>query len=166
MSLPIRCMPFLVQIGLWPCSQQMLQDQEGKEDMKIWNLAWEQMMGRGLTSYPLFMHLCVCVQSFQCHKLSLMYQFCHFSQVTNSLISTYETTVDITEADVNVTVMYMRLQNLLMNFFCTCFWSFTSASLSFISMSLNVICRLYVTFCCSNIDAIYAYTPRTLTFMC
>lgn len=55
---------------------------------------------------PLSMHLRVRVQRFQSHSLSLLYQFCHFSLRSPTLKSTYETTVDIPEADVNATVMY------------------------------------------------------------
>lgn len=139
--LPTRHMPYVVQqIGSVELRVSRKCFRMKKTKKRWWNLAQEQMIGTDLNSFPLFMRLCVHVQSFQCHLLSLLYQFCHFfSQVTNSLISTYETTADITEADVNVTVMYMRFQNLSMFFF----YPFLTFHLSFFIIHKHVIkCHL------------------------
>lgn len=68
-----------------------------------------------------FILLCICLSV--CAELSVSLVvtvvpiLSFFSQVTNCLISAYETTVDIAEADVNVTVMYMHFQNLSMIYF-------------------------------------------------
>lgn len=79
-------------------------------------MAWEQMTGRDLNSYS-YASVCLCAELSVSLVVTVVPILLFFSQVTNCLISAYETTVDIAEADVNVTVMYMHFQNLSMTHF-------------------------------------------------
>lgn len=161
-SLPLRTRltPYVVQqIGSMELSVKW--SEEDKEKMVKFSMGTDD--GQRSRFIPfIYASVCPCAELSVSLAVTVVPVLSFFSQVTNSLISTYETTVDITEADVNVTVMYMRFQNLSMIFFFICFWHFTSAFLS----SINVIWRLYVTVCCSNIEAFYAFAQHTLTFMC
>lgn len=83
--------------------------------------------------------VCLCAEP----SVSLVVPILSFlTQVTNSLISTYEKhswhycSWCKCHCDVHEFLFFLFF------FFFTCFWHFSSASLAFINMSLNVICCL------------------------
>lgn len=86
--------------------------------------------GQSLQFMPfIYASACPCAELSVSPVVTVVPVLSFLSQVTNSLTCTYESTVDITKADVNVTVMYTHFHNLSIIFLFYFFLTFHLSSI-------------------------------------